>query len=436
MANEDIKFSFDDSAIIEGLKAIEKKLGSVEGSYQKTNQAIETGMQKTGGRLKAGFTKVTAIIGAVTAGVFAIRGALSALPEVGKGLSIMKDIFTRNFLWPLRQQIMPILMRMLKWFRENRGTFVKWGRIFLNIIKVVIRLGKVLLNVLNKTVGRALRQVKKLFFSGINSIEEFMNILVFKIAAITEYLAVLLKPFSKLMGDILEEIIKFGVRFGKTFKKAFEDIDLGPLEKSLTKLWKAAKNLWKYLSPIVNAAIDVYFETLGKVLKNIVVPAVKNYIKYVKLAATAITFLIKKVKPFFDTLGSAIKTVTDNPAFKVFMGFVENLTGLVSAGFKGVGDLFDKAAQAMEVDDAIITKEGKVIKTNPQDDIFAMKRTSAGSPMGGGTSTKNLNVSVDMSGMNITVTEGNAEKAGAMFAESFMEQFESALDKSLEAQGA
>ena len=64
------------------------------------------------------------------------------------------------------------------------------------------------------------------------------------------------------------------------------------------------------------------------------------------------------------------------------------------------------------IDDGVVTKDGKVIQLNPQDNIYAFK----GTPMGGITAPMNMV-------FNVTVTEGNAQAVGQQLGYSIHKSF-------------
>ena len=73
-----------------------------------------------------------------------------------------------------------------------------------------------------------------------------------------------------------------------------------------------------------------------------------------------------------------------------------------------------------KVNDAIITKDGKVIHTDPQDNIIATKNLS-------GAGGRSVNLSMNFGNFNFTVTEGNARNAGANFANGLQGQIKNIL---------
>ena len=87
----------------------------------------------------------------------------------------------------------------------------------------------------------------------------------------------------------------------------------------------------------------------------------------------------------------------------------------------------------MQVNDGVITKSGQVIQTNPADYIFAMKN-----PLdlvrSQNTSSQQTSTPIIVTfegGIHVTVTEGNAQKAGESFARSFADSFASRVARQM-----
>ena len=93
--------------------------------------------------------------------------------------------------------------------------------------------------------------------------------------------------------------------------------------------------------------------------------------------------------------------------FNPFAGILSSYDSPASTAL----DLLKSARSMFEIDDGIITKDGKVIKTNPNDDIFASKNGFKGM----GTSISEMNV-------NITIQELNSDIQIERLAEKVSEE--------------
>ncbi len=103
---------------------------------------------------------------------------------------------------------------------------------------------------------------------------------------------------------------------------------------------------------------------------------------------TTIKEKLELLKEKLETLKTKLATLLNNLPQKIW-DKIKDLASMIAAAIKGLlpGRSRDKEADE-EADDAIITKGGKVIKLNPQDDIIASKNGFGG--VGGGTKIFNF----------------------------------------------
>ena len=234
----------------------------------------------------------------------------------------------------------------------------------------------------------------------------------------------ILPPLQSIFGSAVNIL-------GKTIKKIIDDFKwfynlIRPIFKPLGELFSSFYNTVSKIFGNLDKESDEggTLEMLISALSGLLSPisAFKTIIDTAKLAVD--TFQIKigetwqSVKNSFAKVWLAVDMGVD--------GFINGLMGL-GIGGKTIGDIFgysgpkykaengwwkikdDKGnyqwlganggiAQNPEkrVNDAIITKTGQVVKTDPQDYIFAMKQPQklASSATGGGTYTININATV------------------------------------------
>ena len=133
MPRDDVAFGYDPRPFMKGLGVVTKGLGNL------TKKVTHVAGQITRRFLMVGV--------AIKAGQALMRKFSQHIPEVGRAFNIAGQVFFKNFFWPLRRMLMPMLQRMLDWVRDHRTLFVKWGTVLANIFKVIINLGKQLVSI-------------------------------------------------------------------------------------------------------------------------------------------------------------------------------------------------------------------------------------------------------------------------------------------------
>lgn len=398
MPESDITFTFDASEFKTAMDGISKNMGSIAKNTQNVSKKMGQSMGKT---ITALGLKFGLIIGA-------IKGMASAaknfIPEIGMTFQIAGNIFLKNFLQPLRMQLLPILNRILKWFRDNRSVFVKLGGVFLNALKTAVQLLKTIFSLLKKALQPIIDIVKKALGGTVNDIGDAINLILVKIVAFAIFLEDLLAPVFGGLGDLIQALIgwveQLGAGLTKGFLKFFEGSDIMRLTQRFAEFWQSLLETFKFLEPAVFSIAEAFGQTLGVALN---------------IAIDAVVILIGLLELLFDLLDPSKRA----DAFKKFgERFKEDILQGATAGtiekiiedFKAEKGIFATIPipGSENVDDVIITKTGRVLKTSPEDTIIA---TKGGVPGAGGGPVVNMT----FGDVNLTVTEGNAQTAGENF---------------------
>ncbi len=188
----DVKFTFGTDSFKRGFQ----RVGSMFDNFSKTvrrrgkqisddtdgfmkkaqNNAVKTRdmtKQISKGAFSA-LTKFALLATGIVAGFRLIANRINKfVPEIGKVFSIASDIFFKNFLFPLRKFLLPLLNRFLQWVQKSRALFVQWGQILVTIIKGVLKVFKLLFNVV--------KQVFTFIFSSVFIFYYFYNFFNIKI---------------------------------------------------------------------------------------------------------------------------------------------------------------------------------------------------------------------------------------------------------------
>ena len=123
---EDVDFTFDTTHFRNGIKSIAKGISDVTRNTMRMAKSVSKGV-----------INAAAKIGLLKLAFRGIQAAIREMPEISKAFGIAKNIILKNFLYPVRKAIFPVLQKFLDWVRDNRAMFVKWGQILVTIFHVV-----------------------------------------------------------------------------------------------------------------------------------------------------------------------------------------------------------------------------------------------------------------------------------------------------------
>ena len=448
MPRDDVAFGYDPRPFMKGLGVVTKGLGNL------TKKVTHVAGQITRNFLLVGV--------AIKAGQALIRKFNQYVPEVGKAFNIAGKIFFKNFFWPIRRMLMPMLQRMLDWVRDHRTLFVKWGTTLANMFKVVVRLGGQLVAIFRTVIETLGPQFKRVFG---RSFQDFINVITVKLAVALEFVGRVMKtlfqgikPYLKPIVDnilafatgvwdlvagfmraneegkslwtVLDKIAEFAGKaltfvtglvaaFGKGFVKTMED--------AMTPLDGIATALLGIFNALVGLGDENLYTDLAEGLGEIVgktvmtgLHAIWGGLLGIEHALRALPLLIEALK----TMGDAEKYADVERRMDIMNAMMaEKWGGLGKSWEKMWAEDKEKAAPPIvgaggvlpygnyaPVKDAIITKRGEVVRVDPNDTIMATRDPGG---FGGG----NMEVNV-----NLYVTEGNARNAGTEFASGLEDQ--------------
>lgn len=168
--------------------------------------------------------KLITRIAALGSAYLGFRALLKYIPEIGTAFQSMSKIFLNNFLWPLRQYLLPLLQKMLGWVRDNRAMFAKWGTVLVNAFKTVHEIVKGLFGVVKSFLSGFSDTFKRLFGTTVKSISDIINILMFKITVVAQFLISVLKPVFEKIGEWVAVAVKAISQFVKGISQGFGKI--------------------------------------------------------------------------------------------------------------------------------------------------------------------------------------------------------------------
>ena len=450
---EDVDFTFDTTGFTNGVKSIAKGISDVTRNTVRMAKSVSKGV-----------INAAAQIGLLKLAFRGVRSAIGQMPEIGKTFSIAKDIIMKNFLFPVRKAIFPLLQKFLDWVRDNRAMFVKWGQTLVTIFEVVssaigrvIEIGKGLL----RTFGGFFNRV---FGTQIKGLNDLLNILSFKFAVAVEFLSRLLEPivktiepvvkilvdnFSKILSpiaDIAGHIIDIATGLldmntnGNSLVTIFSDIAgfIGDAAGwALEMVESFVKGFKPYISPVVDSVAKIA-EAFKSIWNSIFssdekIKGWKAIFKFIgDVVGGTVKATFEVIENIVKTIDSTIKSIDD--LSKVLTGkdpgkeFGKN----IGDALLGIYDFFNPAQavlrKAQNVDDAIVKPSGEIIRTDPADYLIATKTPGA---LGGFGKT----INIDFTGMTIVVQKATQEEARTM-ATSFVNMFRDEINRELVESGS
>lgn len=426
--DEELELLFDPDPFIASVEKMSASFDKFCNKMDKKQEITQKNTIKTSktssGEIFKAFSKL-AIIGTLFVGIYkGVKNLVSHIPEIGTVFKIAGDIFMRNFLWPLRRMLIPMLNGLLRWVRDSRVMFIQWGSVLVNIFIVVKNIISVAINMIRGLIDGFLEGIRKGTGATFKDITELINLTLFKIAIILAFVSVKLKKIMPTLKGIMSAITVDIIKFSKGFAKAFSKIGVGFFEDFASTLEKI-ENILTRLTPAM--------EILGKIIGT----AIITPLRIMMMVLNNILGL------FSDLLDMSAKKMSKEDFFKKFSeGFKKNV-GEIEDIFKGIGETFKNEnketnkqetpkktfTKDIETKDAIIKPNGQIIRPDPSDTIITTKNP-------GKINNNNKNIVLNMSNnYNITTTEGNAKKTGENIAIGLMEKIRMGLENEYVLQG-
>jgi len=364
-----------------------QKKDTKRGNEMKMNaKATAKGMMQAFGKL--------AMIGGIFVAAFqGLKKVVSAIPEIGMTFKIAGEIFMRNFIWPLRKMLIPLLNQFLAWVRNSRTLFIAWGSILANIFKVIFITIKSAITLIKTLFSSFLKGLNDMYKGAFGNLTDLVNMILFKIAMVIAFITAKIQPLMEVLGTIFAKLVKIVANFVKGFVEGFLEVanNLGTMEK--------LKGLLEGISTILEG-LEPAFKGLGKIIGTTI--------------GVAFNLVINKIKLFTDLLGNLVQFATGKMSGKDFLeasktagaeyikseidAYKQLGQGLFEAGKDTAKDYIEMYKQNKanrKVNDAIIRPNGDVIETHPMDTLIATKNPEK---LGGANINLNFSNNFNISG--------------------------------------
>ncbi len=229
-----------------------------------------------------------------------------------------------------------------------------------------------------------------------------------------------LATFLKSIGEFVTKMGELAKVSVKGFFEGFTgELEKGNIMSKLTEIVNKFNDLVKLITGEDNKGVQGAFKLLGSVIGGVI----NNIVSGVSFVMTLIVALVDTIKTVVDNGLNIVKAGKDLKAkWGGKSGYGEQLkksgAGVLSSlispvqgflGGIGLGDL-------ITVKDAIITKTGQVVQTETDDTLIPAKQITGGGGKGNGKGGNTITIT--FGNTYITVTEGDAEKAGRDFGQS------------------
>jgi hypothetical protein len=355
-------FTFDVKPFLNSISAMWAALGKTTDNAKKMAASVSGALQNIGttigASVKHGIILTTGLMNKALVGFKGLqKEVFNQIPEVSQAFDIAKDVMFQNLFWPLRKEIMPLLIQMTTWVTEHRALFVQWGQAAANVFKAVVSLASELwtiFKVLVDTVGTAFNRA---FNTNFRSFQEFLDVLSFKVVAVIMYFKLLagqLKIDIQPFFDWFFEKVSEGITWFSAFIKKIVEIDgwAHTLEATMGLMGSAIEGL--------GGIFTTFLDKSAKFVKGII-EADENG----NSLATVLESLTSTVKILSEFGKNAISGFFD--------GFIDATPRLMT-GIRGIIDRFNELLREIGLDKSnsvynVFNKLGQLMGTVLTDSI-------------------------------------------------------------------
>lgn len=341
MQKGELEFPFDINSFMGKVAQMEKSVSNISSRMDRFGKTMTSSVSKG---IMFATAKIKLLVGA-------FKGVTKNIPEIGQSFKIASDIISKEFFFPIRQEITPYLQKMLDWVRDHRSLFAKWGSTVASVIKIVIGVGKQLWEVFTNVAHVLTDTLQRGLGTSFKSIDEFINVLSVKVAVITLLLGDLLSAMLQRITPTFEYIISKGTEILGFFGDLLSSwLDLNENGDSLFTVLDKIYNIFDKIVRVIGDSLSGFLEGLLDPLKKLMTPLDEICDSFQRLLSIfgddndGIKGMFKWLGSF---TGNVLLVVFEELAWAVGT-IVDGIMTLVKAG-QLVGDIFKGDWEALTI---------------------------------------------------------------------------------------
>jgi len=252
---DDVTLTFNPGMFLDALGKINLGLETMDKNFKSFSDKSKARAQKT----KTSAISIAKGIGLAKVAMAGLNKLMAQVPELGRTFSIVGNIVTKNLLWPLRQELIPILQSVLDWVRDNRAMFLRWGNVLRNIFVAIKNLASGIIRIVKRIWDGFLSGIERAFNTSMGKMSDLANLMIFKISAVVNFLIITLEPVADIVANLFVKMAVNVANFVEGFMEGFGDIG-----GVLTDAMESLTDLLNLLDRLGGSG-----ETLGKVFKTL-----------------------------------------------------------------------------------------------------------------------------------------------------------------------
>lgn len=264
-------------------QGIKNVIGGAFNAFRGSMKGVEKESKKTVDSITSwGIAKGMIMANVLTS---AFKKGFAQIPEIGRSMSIAGQIISKNLLWPLRKELIPLLQGMLNWVRDHRAMFVRWGQIIANVFRAIKDVVMGFYNVVKKVFSQLFSGLERIFGKSKNTIEQMLNILIFKITGVAMFIQMALEPVLSFIVSVILSAIEAFKHFGDAFMKV-----VGDISPMISDLWESFKSLGESLSALGGGQEEVnsLFSKLGTIVGMVLLPVFTALVEVIDLLVSSL----------------------------------------------------------------------------------------------------------------------------------------------------
>lgn len=258
---KDVSFTLDPKQFLEAVTKMTSSLDKMVQSSEKTAQAITKNVgSMTSWMIAKGQMMAQGMIAVAQKVVQTIN---KNIPEIGQAFDIAGDIISRNLLYPLRTELLPLLNKMLAWVRDHRAMFAAWGAFLVSVFRMIRGAVSSLIDVITGLWEKLSSGIQRIFGKTSATVSDIINLIILKLSILVQVGIQIFGMFADFVMGIFLTIVGYIKDFVTSFRNAFGDISplIDDYIKVFSRLWDIVKKLGDSMG-----SMSAAFKTLGAVL--------------------------------------------------------------------------------------------------------------------------------------------------------------------------